>query len=583
MSMLISSSLLAAENAPIGVIEFTGNNHFTSSKLRELLRLEEGSWLNRTTYNPRSLKLDVLALQSFYASEGFIQIQVTPEILDTEGKVDIHFHLIEGPRFYIRSLELHGNRTLSESRILKLLDLKVDDVYRPNRLSTGLLQLRYQYSRLGKLAVKILDEVQVMGDQVDIRLTISEGDTYRIGGILISGLETYPESFIERELVFHVGELYDIHQIERTQQRIFSSQLFSSVEVFPKFNPADSAQVQIDIKVREYRNRMVQFDLGFGQEPSSRGEGAPPATVFGLETRWQPGGLFNTGNKIELGGKIGLRLDEHISFPPKSLYLNWYSPWFLGIKIPLRIRYYYEEQRDENTRFSHGIETSFLYKQGENYKLLGGVNWEYIKAETDTSDVANDLRRSMELRFLKQKLDNIITPSRGFFLSLSMKLNGTILGGRKHYLKFDVEYKNFEQIGNTIVFGTHFKAGTIRQISMKDDDLELAFYDKFWLGGNTSLRGWRFPEDYNAEGGLFRLQINTELRFPLFWRFGGEFFWDGGKLSDKFNQNLVEDWGWDIGAGLTLMTPIGPIRLDCAYPWAKDIQPTVLVSLLYLF
>ena len=56
-----------------------------------------------------------------------------------------------------------------------------------------------------------------------------------------------------------------------------------------------------------------------------------------------------------------------------------------------------------------------------------------------------------------------------------------------------------------------------------------------------------------------------ELRIPLFWRFGGELFLDGGNLWQELGQLSPARMKYAGGAGVYFMTPMGPARLDYGY------------------
>ena len=93
-------------------------------------------------------------------------------------------------------------------------------------------------------------------------------------------------------------------------------------------------------------------------------------------------------------------------------------------------------------------------------------------------------------------------------------------------------------------------------------------YEKFYLGGSTSMRGWdvlRF-EELKGEpvGEIIRFMTNIEYRFPVYKSVGTTLFLDGGLLADH-TKNISSDLiKWDSGFGLTIQTPLGPARLDYA-------------------
>ena len=51
---------------------------------------------------------------------------------------------------------------------------------------------------------------------------------------------------------------------------------------------------------------------------------------------------------------------------------------------------------------------------------------------------------------------------------------------------------------------------------------------------------------------------------------GMTLFFDGGILGENFNEMQNSRLGWDSGIGLTISTPLGPVRLDYAVPYISD-------------
>ena len=108
----------------------------------------------------------------------------------------------------------------------------------------------------------------------------------------------------------------------------------------------------------------------------------------------------------------------------------------------------------------------------------------------------------------------------------------------------------------------------------------LPVYDRLYLGGSTSLRGWGEGE-LNNDGGYLKQLINLEIRIPLFWLIGTELFFDAGKIVNEFTINNKEI-NWNIGYGITFMSPIGPLRIDIAYKYGSG-RPNISNALLFIF
>jgi len=120
-----------------------------------------------------------------------------------------------------------------------------------------------------------------------------------------------------------------------------------------------------------------------------------------------------------------------------------------------------------------------------------------------------------------------------------------------------------------------------------DEYETILLYDKFYLGGSSSLRAWealKFLTDNDEDtprGELIRLLLNWEIRFPIVWLLGGEIFLEGGQLTDKINNVALKSIQWGRGFGVTLASPLGPIRLD--YGWKEDKPGSGRLNLGFLY
>ena len=102
-----------------------------------------------------------------------------------------------------------------------------------------------------------------------------------------------------------------------------------------------------------------------------------------------------------------------------------------------------------------------------------------------------------------------------------------------------------------------------------NDNYDDYSFEKFYLGGSTSMRGWevlRFSENEQNEpnGETVRLMTNIELRQKIYKSFGITIFFDGGLLAEAYPKDLLSELKWDSGIGITIDTPLGPARLDYA-------------------
>lgn len=95
---------------------------------------------------------------------------------------------------------------------------------------------------------------------------------------------------------------------------------------------------------------------------------------------------------------------------------------------------------------------------------------------------------------------------------------------------------------------------------------------RFYGGGSASIRGYayqavgpNFPDTSYPIGGTALLAGGIEYRQRFGQNFGAAFFVDAGQVSNTLTL-VPSNIFVGVGAGVRFYTPIGPIRLDVAFP-----------------
>ena len=88
------------------------------------------------------------------------------------------------------------------------------------------------------------------------------------------------------------------------------------------------------------------------------------------------------------------------------------------------------------------------------------------------------------------------------------------------------------------------------------------------------------PLDYNdEEGDLARFLLNYELRIPVYKIIGMDIFYDGGAIG---SSDIKKHFHWNIGWGITILSALGPARIDFAFKEGSG-KSIIQVSLLNMF
>ena len=193
-------------------------------------------------------------------------------------------------------------------------------------------------------------------------------------------------------------------------------------------------------------------------------------------------------------------------------------------------------------------------------------------------------QRSIAFKINLDKKDDPLYTRKGYLILIMLKSAGYILGGERDYLKGDLTFQSYVPIGKKSVFALRVKTGKLWGWTSGDVDYS---YEKFYLGGSTSMRGWdvlRFKESKgDPTGEVIRLMTNFEFRFPVYKSLGLTLFTDGGLLENQINNISLNELKWDAGLGLTIQTPLGPARLDYAIQIDDPHTGKIQLGVQYLF
>lgn len=556
---------------------------FEPRELTSLMKLKAPRLLSGgTPFSRRALKVDALTIEHFYFSHGYLEARVDESFTVTpDGRVDVFLRITEGRQFMLSEISLTGNRLLTKEEIVQFLGIQIGEPYNPVVIRGRLEALRHHYQDRGKLTIDILEEIEV-NDGVHLRLSISEGLTYSIGNVKVTGLKQIPEWYVMRELRFQRGEVFSRSKLLLSQQRVFESGLFSAVEITPLVQAMEPGIADIEVRVRELGRGSFDFSAGFSQKEAARG--GEPNTALSSSFQWWHSRLFNTSLRtgITLEGNL---LWEHW-WPPDFL-AAWdvVSPWTLGARLPSSVRLYSDYRTAPDIVWRRGVDLSLLPRRTQRHQPRGSIGWVLITA-TDPDSVAatEEAERGFRLEYLFQGTDNLLAPRRGTIFQVKYSLQRTLLPGQPSYRLVELDIRRYHSLFRNTVFAYRFKMGHLKTFP---PDIRLRHYHLFDLGGSTSLRGWANPRRFSEEGGVAKWLVNVELRMPLPWILGAELFGDAGGLRafrGRDDPTLEWIWKWDVGAGLLISTPLGPIRVDAAFPWGNFTRgPTLQVAFLHTF
>lgn len=587
---LLVYALKGGEHAPLPVtsVSLIGNEQISEKTLKSLLNLQEPTLFSHTTFDQRVLRLDAITLKNYYLSQGFLHVSVTDSFAVQDQTVAVFYHIREGKQYFLHRVDILGNETLSEKLIRTTLGLVVDRPFDPVKANANLTLLEEAYQQEGKLfvALKLFQDV---GDSVNVLLEVNEGQRVYIHDIYLEGLGSLDSAVVLRELEIHPGDLFRKKAVDDSQRRLLETGLFSLASLTPVVEAGSDTTVNLVLELRQFRKREWLSEGGYYPVVVSEGTEAIPG--IGGYVEWRNRSILQSTTRFGVRTSADMPVEPGFRFPRLRVDLNLNDQWIFRYRIPTQLKAFYEtfknyEDLGGPNVHRYGLNVTSTLRFGNLSFIAWGLQWEkFIEPEALRTDVE---QRILTLRAHLDGRDDPVYPRRGVVLSGEFRRVGGFLGGNRHYIKFDVGLQGYYPLMKNWVLAGRMKYGLLLGWQAAYDRFETVLYDKFYLGGSTSLRAWeplkfRVDTQHDPLGETVRLLTNWELRFPLIWLLGGEIFLDGGYLVDSVAQSSWSQLAWGAGGGVTLKSPLGPVRLDYAYQLAHPENWQLQLGVLYIF
>ncbi|MBR1729942.1 MAG: BamA/TamA family outer membrane protein [Selenomonadaceae bacterium] len=475
---------------------------------------------------------------------------VYPKIEEVPEGIVLTYHLLENP--ILKDIVFVGNTIEKTADLERLMTIHRGDVLNSVRLHDNITAIQERYRGTGYVLMKVTDHH--MDEEGVLTIKINEGI---LEGYSVKGNKKTKDKVILREMRQKPGEVFNANLARRSMQRVNNLGFFEDVNV--KMNPGvEPNAIIMEIEVKEKRTGTFGVGAGYSSEDGIIGMVSISDTNF----RGRGDAISAT---YEMSGDDE---DAH------GFVIKYRKPWLDRHETAGQVSFYnrtYEfddydtdgRLKEEYMRKYVGGEFTFsrpISEYSTNFITLRHRKDEYVKhvssgrsgnrSGADGAKWRKDnfgTTRSITLEHVTDTRDNIYNPTVGGRVNLSAELGG-LLGGDFDFQKISIDHQQFFKAGHAQVWALRTKGG----IGFGD----MTEFNQYRIGGQDSLRGYR-EDQFRGD----RMILGTlEYRFPLFSKVQGALFtdwgsaWDTGFKPDEFHGS--------IGIGVSLNTPLGPLRLD---------------------
>jgi outer membrane protein insertion porin family len=329
-------------------IDFTGNEHFKDSELRNALELVKATGLvsrvkGQDILDLRKLQYDLQKnVRSYMFSKGYFQARIgEPEIVglgvkrtdfiplitlplplisSKDDALKIVVPITEGKVFRVGSLKVEGNSIFSEQQILGYVGLKTGDIADGKRLQDVVYEdLKKVYGSQGFIQYNAEFEPEFKDSPtnpnegvVDITITIDEGKQFTLRRLEFIGNTFTRDKVMRREFLLNEGDIYNDNYLDISVARLNQTQYFDPIDKdqdVEKRTDEEQGDVDLIVKVKEKGRQQISFNGGVS------GIGG---TFFGLE--------YSTNNLAGRGEVLSFQMGA--GNRQRSFQFTFQQPYF---------------------------------------------------------------------------------------------------------------------------------------------------------------------------------------------------------------------------------------------------------------
>ncbi len=558
----------------VSTVRFEGNTHFSDGVLRKQMKTRQKTLFSFIDKSGRldetQLQDDLQKVREFYQNHGYIDVAVrdVTKQRTSSGALQIVIAIDEGPQYHVGKLTFVGYKAATEPKLRALVKMKEGSVYSAKAIKDDAKALADAYGSGGYVDLTIVPETSQAHDRlIDITYKIDEGQRSYVERISISGNTRTKDKVIRREVLIAPGDIFNTVRVETSKKRLENLGYFSKVDTFPVDTEVEGRKY-LDIQVEEKRTGSLNFGAGFSTVDS----------LVGFIELTQ--GNFDITNWPSLtGGGQKFRIRLQGGTERKDVDVTLTEPWFMDRPISVSLNGFYHEADylsslydQRNYGFSLDVRKGILpYLYGTlSYRLESVDIFNVVVTASPQllAETGPSTKSVVTAGLVWDRRDNPFLTRNGERITYTWWVAGP--GGTEQIYGFDVEASKYWHLPwDTILLVNAEVAGVDR---WGDQTKIVKIYDRLFLGGSNNLRGFDFrdvgPKDPSGEplGGQSMARATIEWTFPIVEKARGALFYDTGFVnSDPWDYNF-NNIASDIGFGLRLDLPIGPLRVDYGIP-----------------
>lgn len=504
------------------------------------------------------------------------------------GAVDVTLEFKQGPLYHVRTLDpAPGSSDIPLiDEVRQLIQVTPGQVYTQDWQLRLIAAIRTEYFHAGypdvniRLTTTAGDLEQEPGDDpdtvtVDLAVVITPGNQITVGDIRFEGTGSTRQAVLDRQLDYQSGDLLNVDKVRLGRDQLSGLGIFETVRV--RYQQQDDYSRDVIYETQRIPDLQVSPIIGFGSFDIVRG-----GVELDMTNLW--------------GRAHRSRIRAIQSIKTTQLDYLYRIPQIIGHNTSgYFTANYLDRQEISFTRREQGATIGVdYYLPGPRINLAMQYNYQQLNARQDNFDRAVGRAKatatSIEWIASLNRLDSPIYPENGYQLFTSLEVALPELGGDVEYQRLSFGSAWHHPLLRSLIFHSAFRHGFINTFGDVPDNIP--FNKRFFLGGENTVRGYRrgqaspFDRAGNSIGSATYMLLNLQLEQKLSSLFSASIFVDSIGIAREFSEYPFNKVLVSAGAGISLNTIVGPIRVEYGHnlnPRPQDPDGTLQIAIGFPF
>jgi outer membrane protein insertion porin family len=333
------------ERQRVKIVDYTGSKALETSKIDEKLKDQMSEIRLDTFIDPALVRKVSGIVRDMLKEKGFQSAEVTPEIVTMPGGpklVHLTFHLSEGPKVKIKTINFVGNKVFSDATLKKKMKENKEvwmfsfisgrGVFQETKFDEDADKITEFYRENGYIRANVgVPEQKFLSDSedkktrwIELRIPITEGKRYKVGDVEFSGNTIIKTEYLKPLFKLNTGDYYNEKNVRKGMEKareVYGGGGYWEFTGFPDYkfhddpNPAEAqapaalaAPTEPGPAVVDVTMRLQEGQQYFVNRITFIGNSTTHDTVIRRQMRLAEDGVFNTEalkSSIKLVNQLG--------------------------------------------------------------------------------------------------------------------------------------------------------------------------------------------------------------------------------------------------------------------------------------